>query len=167
LSEKITTLGAPTDKKNGRRPGNRPEYQIFPRRRIVLVKFGKRTTEREIASYALSLRIDPLFQPEFSEIVDLRDVKDLDLNGAEMMDLADNVDPFSYEAKRAFVVGDSVQGHAARMHQILRIAKENLIVVHSVEEAERWIEKTPIPGERKASASAKERPPKIISKNLP
>lgn len=99
-------------------------------------------TEREIAWYASCLGMDPSFDPGFSEIVDLRNVEDLDLRGEQMVELADKIDPFSLDAKRAFVVRNSVQSHAARMHQILRIAKENLSIFHSVEDAERWIAAT-------------------------
>ena len=124
-----------------RRPGMRPEYRVIPEKRLVSVKFAKRTTEKEIAGYARALCLDPSFDPEFSEIVDLRDVEDLDLRGDEMMELADKIDPFSYQAKRAFVVSNAVQRHAVRMHQILRISKENIAVFHSMEEAERWVAK--------------------------
>lgn len=126
-------------KPRGRHPGKCPDYKVIPEKRLVSVKFGKRVTEKEIGAYAHALRLDPLFDPEFSEIVDLRDVEELELRGDEMMKLADKIDPYSYNAKRAFVVHDAVQAHAARMHQILRIAKENLSIFHSLAEAERWI----------------------------
>ena len=120
-------------------PGNPPEYRVIPEKRLVCVKFGKRVTLREIATYAASVCTDPLFDPQFSEIVDLREVEELDLHGQEMLKLADEVDPFSLEAKRAFVVRDRVQTHAAQMHKLLRIAKEKIAICHSIDEAERWI----------------------------
>ena len=121
------------------RRGNPADYRIFPERRIVSVKFGRRVTAKEIAVYALSLQADPLFRPEFSEIIDLREVEELDLNGDEMLKLAEKIDPFAINAKRAFVVRNSTQTHAARIHQILRLSKENFAIVRSIEEAERWI----------------------------
>jgi hypothetical protein len=124
---------------NPSRRGAPADYQILPEKRVVIVKFGKRVTEKEIAMYALSLRVDPVFDPAFSEIVDLREVEELDLHGNEMVELADKIDPFSLDAKRAFVVRDSTQAHAARMHQILRLSKDNISVFHSVEEAENWL----------------------------
>jgi len=119
--------------------GNPAEYHINPEKGVVFVKFGKRVTAREIGIYALSLRADPSFRPEFSEIVDLREVQELDVKGDEMMNLAEKIDPFAMDAKRAFIVRDSVQQHAARMHQLLRLSKENIAIVHTLEEAERWI----------------------------
>lgn len=141
MTEKVPNPDGSPDPAKRRLPGTRAEYRVIPERRVVFVKFGKRVTEKEIAGYAASLRVDPVFDPKFSEIVDLRDVEDLDLRGEQMMELADKIDPFCYDAKRAFVVSNSVQAHAARMHQILRIAKENISTFRSLEEAERWIEK--------------------------
>jgi hypothetical protein len=115
-------------------------HKVVPEKRLVRVKFGKRLGGREIGSYAAWLRGNALFDPSFAEIVDLRDVEQMDLGGAEMMKLADEIDPFSPESKRAFVVRNSTQSHAARMHQILRTSKENLRIFNSISEAEAWIE---------------------------
>jgi hypothetical protein len=128
-----------TSPQNPPRHGTPAIYRVLPEKRVVIVKFGKLVTEKEIARYAMSLRVDPVFDPEFSEIVDLREVQELDLRGDEMMKLADKIDPFSLDAKRAFVVRDSTQTHAARMHQILRLSKDNISIFHSVEGAERWL----------------------------
>jgi hypothetical protein len=122
------------------RQGAPAEYKVIPEKRLVWVKFGKIVSESEIASYAAGLRSNPLFEPKFSEIVDLRDVEHLDLHGEQMLKLADEVDPFSFDSRRAFVVRNATQSHAARMHQILRIANENLRICYSVAEAEQWIE---------------------------
>jgi hypothetical protein len=115
-----------------------PEYEVDVVRRLVSVKFRGEVTIREIEKYAASLRTDPLFQPDFSEIVDMSDVVELHLSAEELMHLANEVDPFSAKAKRAFVVRDEVQSHAARMHKILR-TQPNISVFRSVGEARRWI----------------------------
>src|ERR1700719_267303 len=65
------------------------------------------------------IRTYPSFDPSFSEIADLREAADIDLQADEFLKLADEVDPFSQEAKRAFVAKTSEQNHAARMHKIL------------------------------------------------
>jgi len=139
MAEKLLSLEPNPNRQNRHPPAALPEYTVIPDMRTVCVKFGKRVTEREIAWYARSLRMDPAFNPEFSEIVDLREVEELELRGEEMMELAEKIDPFSHDAKRAFVVRDSVQKHAAHMHQILRLAKENLSIFYSIEDAEQWI----------------------------
>jgi len=115
-----------------------PDYLLDLERRLISVKFRKRVTVRDIEKYAASLRADPRFKPDFSEIVDLSDVAELDLKADEFIRLADEIDPFSLQARRAFVVRDAVQNHAARMHKILR-AHRGFAIFQSVEEAELWI----------------------------
>jgi hypothetical protein len=105
---------------------------------LVTVRFGKTVSAGDIERYAAQLRESPSFRPGFSEIADLRDVEKLDLKAEEFIRLADQVDPFSFESKRAFVVGNSVQAHAARTHKILR-TQRSFEIFHSLEEAEQWI----------------------------
>lgn len=114
------------------------EISIDKNRRLVVVKFGRRTIVEDIAKYARQLVMNPDFQPTFSEIVDLREVERLDLEADDFLKLADQIDPFSLEAKRAFVVRNSVQSHAARMHKILR-SNRNIEIFRSLGEAERWV----------------------------
>jgi hypothetical protein len=114
------------------------EYVIDCSSRLVCVRFTKKLTIAQIERYANRVRSDPQFRPDYSEIVDLTQVEEVELRAEEFLLLADKIDPFSPEAKRAFVVRDSVQSHAARMHKVLR-PKRTIEVFHSVEEAERWI----------------------------
>jgi hypothetical protein len=79
-----------------------------------------------------------LFDASFSEIVDLTAVEEVDLQGNEFLNLADKVDPFSEQSRRAFVVRNSVQNHAARMHKVLGTGR-SIEIFRSIEEAERWI----------------------------
>lgn len=124
----------------GRTPpwGTSAEYVINQTNRLVVVKFGKKLTVGDIERYAKLLQLNPSFHPDYAEIVDLTQVEELDLQADEFLRLADEIDPFSPEVKRAFVVRSSVQNHAARMHQILR-SPRNIQIFHSIEEAERWI----------------------------
>lgn len=115
-----------------------PDYFLDQDRRLVVVKFRKRVTADSIAQYAEALRSHRQFNPAFSEIVDLSEVEELDLQADEFIRLADEVDPFSLAARRAFVVRNSVQSHAARMHKILR-TQRNFEIFRSLGEAERWI----------------------------
>ena len=117
-------------------------FSVDSEKKLVVVRFAKAVKARDIEQYAARLRAHSSFQPLFSEITDLRDVEKLDLQAEEFIRLADQVDPFSHEAKRAFVVGNSVQAHAARMHKILR-SQRNLEIFHSLEEAEQWINSKP------------------------
>jgi hypothetical protein len=113
-------------------------YVLDAEKRLVVVKFRKKVTVKDIEEYAAALRAHPQFKPEFSEIADLSEVEELDLQADEFIRLADEIDPFSPQARRAFVVRTSVQSHAARMHKILRVQRD-FSIFQSVEEAERWI----------------------------
>jgi len=113
-------------------------YLIDPIRRTVVVRFGRKLTVDDIAHYTMLLRSDPCFDPTLSEIVDLRETEELNLQSDDFFTLADKIDPFSPAAKRAFVVRTSVQKHAARMHKILR-TQRNIEIFASLDEAERWI----------------------------
>jgi hypothetical protein len=114
------------------------KFAVHPDRQLVMVKFGKKVVADDIANYARELQQHPSFRPDFSEIVDLTSVEEMDLQAEEFLRLADEIDPFAYEAKRAFVVRTPVQSHAARMHKVLR-TQRSFELFASVEEAERWI----------------------------
>jgi hypothetical protein len=68
----------------------------------------------------------------------LTQVEEVTLQADDFLRLADQIDPFSPDAKRAFVVQNSVQNHAARMHRVLRMQR-NIEIFRSLEEAQRWI----------------------------
>jgi len=114
------------------------EHIVDARRRLVVVRFARKVTVGDFERYANLLRANPSFQPSFSEIADMTEVVELDLQADEFLRLADEIDPFSPEAKRAFIARTSVQNHAARMHKALR-ALRNIEIFSSFEEAERWI----------------------------
>lgn len=122
--------------------GNLAEYFIDTEKNLVVVRFGKKLTVADIERYAKLLRSNPWFRAGCAEIADLTQVEELDLQAEEFLRLADDIDPFSPTAKRAFVVGNAVQNHAARLHKILR-AQRNIEIFHSVEEAEQWIRAEP------------------------
>ena len=105
----------------------------------MTVKFhGRKVTLADIEKYAATLRANPLFNPNFAEIADMSEVEQVDLKAEEFIRLADEIDPFSRESKRAFVASNKVQNHAARMHKILH-SSPNFAIFQSVEEARRWI----------------------------
>ena len=114
------------------------EYTVDAERRVVVVKFGKKVTFKDIEQYSLGLRANPVFKSNFSEIVDLTEVEELALEADDFLKLADEIDPFSPVAKRAFVARTAVQSHAARMHKILRVQRY-IEIFRTVEEAEQWI----------------------------
>jgi hypothetical protein len=115
------------------------KHIIDRERKRVVVRFGRRLTASDIQKYVSWLVSSPLFQPDFCELVDLSGVEDLDLQADDFLALADQIDPYSPKAKRAFVAKNSVQNHAARMHQILR-PEADIMIFHTIEEAEHWLD---------------------------
>ena len=113
------------------------DYVVDCHKQLVVVKFGKRVTVVDIQRYTVLLRVDPMCKPGFSEIVDLSEVEQLDLQADDFLRLADEIDPFSNDAKRAFIVQNAGQGHAVRMHRALR-PQANIRSFGSFQEAERW-----------------------------
>ena len=113
-------------------------FVLYPQQKLVVVTLGNRITLNDVARYARLLREDPSFETTFSEIADMRAVEEISLEADEMMKMADDIDPFSREAKRAFVVRTSSQAHAARMHKILR-TQRNFQIFRSLDAARRWV----------------------------
>jgi len=116
-----------------------PGFRIDPERRLVVVVVGEMLTVDKLKNYATALRADPSFDPDFSELVDLRGVEEITITPENAMALADEIDPFSTGAKRAFVTSTNLQMHAARMHQLLRTDKSQIKIFSSLADAKRWI----------------------------
>jgi hypothetical protein len=127
-----------SDQTGIRHVGHSADYTVDAQKRLVVVKFGKKVTVQDIERYSHLLRANPAFHPAFSEITDLTEVEDLNLQADEFLRLADEIDPFSVDARRAFVVRTPVQNHAARMHKILRLQR-NFEIFETMEEAESWV----------------------------
>lgn len=54
-------------------------FHLDVERQLVTVNFGTRVTAEEIGQYGQKLRDHPLFKPTFSEIADLREAEEIDL----------------------------------------------------------------------------------------
>jgi len=104
----------------------------------VVAKFRGKVTAAVVGEYVQRLLSHPSFEPTFSEIADLSEAEEVELMADDFLKLADEIDPFSVDAKRAFVARTSTQNHAARMHKILR-TRRNIEIFKSFEDAERWI----------------------------
>jgi hypothetical protein len=118
--------------------GKGASFILYPEQKLVVITLGNRVTINQLEEYARLLQLNPCFTPSFSEIADMRAAEEIALGADEMMRMADEIDPFSYEAKRAFVVKTPSQAHAARMHKIL-LTHRNFEIFRSMEEAQRWI----------------------------
>jgi hypothetical protein len=134
----IASRNSASGKASGLVANWRAQFVVDPEKRLVTVQFGNKLTAKDIARYAERLRIHPEFQPEFSEIANLTEVEEIDLQAEDFLKLADKIDPFSPKAKRAFVVQTTTQRHAARMHKLLR-SEKNFEIFESLEDAEKWV----------------------------
>jgi hypothetical protein len=114
------------------------DFSIDKDRRLVVVKFEGNVTVQEIARYVERLVAHPHFDPSFAEITDLRSVQHFDLQANDFLTLADQIDPFLFTAKRAFVVKTSLQNQAARMHKFLR-PQRSIEIFETVAQAEEWL----------------------------
>jgi hypothetical protein len=114
-------------------------FTIYAELRLVYVVVGKKLSAEKLKGYAAAIRADPRFDPNFSELVDLTDVEEITITPADALNLADEIDPYSIRAKRAFVTRTSMQMHVARMHQLLQADKSNIEIFSSVAEARNWI----------------------------
>lgn len=117
----------------------RVRFVIDRERRLVITKFGDRLTADDVQSYVQTLFADPSFDPSFSEIADISDLKELAFEVSDFLELADRTDPFSVESKRAFVARTSLQKRAAKMHKALR-NQRSLEIFETLAEAEAWID---------------------------
>jgi len=114
-------------------------YTIEVDNRLVRTRFGKVITANAICELSRLMRADLQFSPSFSEIIDFTNVEKVEISGDHMMQLSESADPFSPEARRAFVVQTELQTHEARMYGIVRVARDKSRVFRSIGEAERWL----------------------------
>lgn len=118
--------------------GEGASFILYPEKRLVVLTLGNRVMLKVLEEYSRILHQDPSFEPTFSEIADMRAVQEVALEADEMMRMADKVDPFSPDSRRAFVVKTPTQAHAARMHKIL-LTHRHFEIFRSLQEAERWV----------------------------
>lgn len=120
-------------------PESSSDYRIDADHGRVYVRFAGKLTVDLIERYTGELRKNRAFEPGWSEIVDLRNVEEIEINPEGTIALADQIDPFSLTSRRAFVVSNELQRQRARMQQILRSPSKTIGIFHTMEEAEAWV----------------------------
>ena len=128
-----------------------PDFRVDLESACVYVRFAGTLTSADIARYADALRKHPGFKDSWSEIVDLRSVGDFQITPDETIALADTIDPFSLSSRCAFIVGNHLQFHAARMQQVLRSPSKSIGIFENLADAAYWVR---MPTYRAAAASA-------------
>jgi hypothetical protein len=114
-------------------------YSIDQSEERVWASFTGNLTFEAIAGYADRLVADRQFDPRYVELVDLRSVERVTISAEELIRLADQVDPFEVNSKRAFVAQSQDQIRAARLHQLLRPGNKNMRIFTSLADAKRWL----------------------------
>lgn len=110
--------------------------------RLVYTTFSGIVTLDDVVRLIASLRADPQFDSEFSEIVDLSNASDVRLGYDEFKRL-EELDPFSEGSKRAFVIptNPAVYG-VTRMYHLIQNEDPSIKIFRSEQEAREWIRNT-------------------------
>jgi len=119
------------------------EYQVDASNRLVHTTFSGVVEHRDPIENMLKLRVDPDFDPSFSELVEFTEDCQIRLNATHFRYLS-QLDPFFSSSKRALVVGSrqSVYG-SARMFQLLSHEHRRVKIFASMDEARLWLNALP------------------------
>jgi hypothetical protein len=116
-------------------------YTIIPERRLVETVASGMVTFSEVASHQGRLSVDPLFDPEFDQLIDASAVTSFGLSAREAGSIATRKF-FSPTSRRAFVAVRPVVFGMARLmqaHYNLMCGAEQARVFRSREAAEEWL----------------------------
>ena len=114
-------------------------YIVDPARSLVLTRAWGILTGADMLNHARRLSADPRFQPQFSQLLDFRDITELPITAVEVREVA-ALNPFGPGARRAIVVASDVAFGMARMYQILvEQSPQEFEVFRDIDEALRWL----------------------------
>ncbi len=115
-------------------------YKIDKKRRLVLSSGDGVLTKADLLGHMDQLSNDPDFDPDFSQVLNFRQINGLELGPEDVRQLAQR-NIFSPRSRRAFVVKDDLQFGLARMFEIHRELKgeTGIRVFRTFDEAMDWI----------------------------
>jgi len=115
-------------------------YTIDKERRLVLSSGDGVLTKEDIWGHMDRLSNDPDFNPEFSQVMDFRQITALEVEPEDVRQLAQR-NIFSPRSRRAILVKDDLQFGLARMFEIHRELKgeTGIRVFRTFDEAMDWI----------------------------
>ena len=115
-------------------------YTIDKERRLVLSSGDGVLTKEDIWGHMDRLSNDPDFNPEFSQVVDFRQITALEVEPEDVRQFAER-NIFSPHSRRAILVKDDLQFGLARMFEIHRELKGEMgiRVFRTLDEAMDWI----------------------------
>ena len=120
-------------------------YQIDPKRKLVHTQIEGRLNLEDALAHAYTLKNDPQFRPDYSELVDLSKFTGSDLPPAAMEAFANDLpgEVFAPHARRALVAPGDPIFDLSRQYQHMRRNAESFRVFHTVDEAKEWLGITP------------------------
>jgi hypothetical protein len=114
-------------------------YTIDPARSLVLTRGWDLVMEREILAHVRALIADPRFARNFHQLIDLRDVTNVQFTASTVRELV-RLNPFGAGARRAVVVTNDVVFGMARMYQILSDeSPDELQIFRKMDDALQWL----------------------------
>ena len=107
--------------------------------RLVYTTVTGVVTFDDVLQQIASLRADPNFNPDFSEIIDLSGASDVRL-GYDEFKRIEQLDPFSEKGKRALVIptNPAVYG-VSRMYHLIQNEHPRIKLFRSLADAREWV----------------------------
>ena len=114
-------------------------YRIDVARRVVLSRAWGVFSAQDVFDHFTALAADPAFDPSFYQLIDLRDVEQVDLETSFIRRHAlERL--FAGGALRALVVSSDIHYGLARMYgAYAEYASQNVRVFRDMHEAEQWL----------------------------
>jgi hypothetical protein len=117
-------------------------FYLDAEKHLVKVRFDSEVTVQDVLQYLESLKSNPLFDPNFDELVDLTDVTSSEVDFQSAMRLAHSADPFSWKARRAFVAARPAIFGIVRMYELARGEDGSIAAFHTIGEAIHWLDRS-------------------------
>jgi hypothetical protein len=109
--------------------------------RVVRVRVHGTLCDRDLLVGDEMLRNDPAFDPEFAQLIDMRDADGSEVSAAGVQALANRPPLFKPSSRRAIVVPTDLGFGMARMFELLREGKSGEVrVFRDLDEAKRWLD---------------------------
>ena len=107
---------------------------------IVYSSFEGALNDNDILAHRNALKTHPDFNPQFSEIVDFTEVKQLRVTVGLINSMAKSDSLYNPESRHAVIAPHDITYGVARLYQMLaRDTRPNVAVVRSMTEARRFV----------------------------
>ena len=120
-------------------------YRIDLKAKLVRTQIVGLMSLEDALAHSYTLKTDPLFQPDYSEVIDLSTFTGTDLHMEAMKAFARGLqgEVFSHHARRAVVAPADSAFELSSQYRGLRPDSENFQIFHSMDEAMQWLGAAP------------------------